>query len=461
MSRVNRLRTIIILFCLIHNPFACGNSIIIFRSRMLGDITTPFNRNEFYAHLLTTIPSIFRRIFYSITIRSGQSHTINIKIILRSSSASRITAIREGSHIAILLNERLIIGFLIGNRTHNRHTIISETYDFSIDRFTLMQLTFDCFMEMLTEFIRTIEAAIIAGQQSAASAINIIILIDRLTIFMGNFIPQSTLIALKNRQIADSCRSAMKLTSNFNKVAGLECIKVISKLCSINMLFKQRSNRVLMLASLAYIRAVGLILLISTRNILIADRMTINFIDDVAYLQISTCIIVIAIIKTLNRQIQTIRTFATQSNSSNITLIYFHITSVSSPIRKLAAQMIGDAKFEGKLEVAREVDTNIANLRINGNASVIAEESCDVELVGIGMCTQLFNFYNITTVINIHCTLPFLILISFLLEQRNGCFRFSSYLLRDQSKGHGSILYRLGRFVQSRKSYRRQRFSFS
>ena len=219
------------------------------------------------------------------------------------------------------------------------------------------------------------------------------------------------------------------------------------------MFFEQRSNRVLMLASLAYVRAVGLILLISTWNILIADRMTINFIDDVAYLQISTCIIVIAIIKTLNRQIQTIRTFATQSDSSNITLIYFHITSVSSPIGKLAAQMIGDAKFKGKLEVAGEVDTNIANLRINGNASVIAEESCDVELVGIRMCPQLFNFYNITTVINIHCALPFLILVSFLLEQRNGCFRFSSHLFRGQSKGHGNILYRPERFVQLYKSY--------
>ena len=109
--------------------------------------------------------------------------------------------------------------------------------------------------------------------------------------------------------------------------------------------------------------------------------------------------------------------------------------------------MIGDAKFKGKLEVAGEVDTNIANLRINGNASVIAEESCDVEFVGIRMCPQLFNFYNITTVINSQGTRPCLILVSFLLEQRNGCFRFSIYLLRGQSKGHGKVLYRSERFV--------------
>ena len=58
----------------------------------------------------------------------------------------------------------------------------------------------------------------------------------------------------------------MELTSNFNKVTRLKCTEIISKLGSINMFLEQRSNRVLMLTGLAYIKIIGIILLSSTRN---------------------------------------------------------------------------------------------------------------------------------------------------------------------------------------------------
>ena len=75
----------------------------------------------------------------------------------------------------------------------------------------------------------------------------------------------------------------MHLQSNFNLIARLECAKVISQLLSISVLSEERSNRSLFLTSAISISRMASPL-IRMRNILLTDRMTINYANSIANL---------------------------------------------------------------------------------------------------------------------------------------------------------------------------------
>ena len=215
--------------------------------------------------------------------------------------AVRIATIREHSLFAILLRESLIRNLRVLYRRHNGSRLIYETNDFIIYSFTLMKLAFKLLSHFKAELVIIIEATIMSIiQNDPAGTSYIAILINRFTIMtrrrvrllpqtsrnLGNSITNQTavriLIALKQGQITGATRGAMHLQSQFNNIASLKSIQVISQLFSINMLSESRTEINLSLttlgATMPFARSLSL------RNILLTDFNTIQYSDGVAFL---------------------------------------------------------------------------------------------------------------------------------------------------------------------------------
>ena len=257
-----------------------------------------------------------------------------------------------------------------------------------------MKFTFKELRMLLTEQVRTIETTIKILQNSASSARYISPLINRSAITLHDFIQQRTLISLKYGQITSALRSTVHFQSNFNLIACLECAKVISQLLSISVLSEERSNRSLFLTSAISINRMASPL-IRMRNILLTDRMTINYANSIANLQILRSIIIETIVKIRDIYINTIRLLAAQLNGRNIALIGVHITLIRSPINQFTQKMILNTEIIIKLKVSGEINANIANLYIQTNTGIISEEGRYLKTVSVSMRTQLFNFNNV------------------------------------------------------------------
>ena len=138
------------------------------------------------------------------------------------------------------------------------------------------------------------------------------------------------------------------------------------------------------------------ILILSHRNPLTADFMTINHANSSARMEDS--LIHAKIRQARNRQIQTIRLLTAQTNCSYIALNGVHVaTNIIAIFILTTDQVIGRTELFRELQIGRKINTNIAHLHRQVNTGIITEKRSNLHTVGIGMGAELLHLYNITT----------------------------------------------------------------
>ena len=259
---------------------------------MVGDSTRPEQRHAIYGHLLTAITHEVRSVFYNLSIGVGHSHTIYPYMRTLIGSCIRFTTIRESGMVTIHLHEVLIVNTLIGHLRHNRLTSMSEACYFVIDSLTLPQLVLEVIMILRTELIRTIEATLKGIHYSAASARDVIVVIDRFAPLFSilihkllrHMLQQETLnqatslvaILLQDGHICSALRSAMNLQSNLDIITRLECRNIVSQLFGVLMLVESGRNRTLRTTLYARAGATRRSCVLTIRNILLTYFNTVD-----------------------------------------------------------------------------------------------------------------------------------------------------------------------------------------
>ena len=254
-------------------------------------------------------------------------------------------------------------------------------------------------LELLSHFKAELVIIIIATimsiiQNDPAGTSYIAILIIDVRLLLKQLLEPVQRLFLAQGQITSAARGAMHLQSQFNDIASLKSIQVISQLFSINVLSKSRAEINLSLTALG--TTVPFARSLPLRNILLTDFNTIQHSDGVAFLQVRHSS---KISQTSQRQKQTIRLFTAQLHGLNIALLRIQITTARITIFILTTnQIVHLTKLFRQLTINREINTQLTLKVVQRNNYSITKAISQLQTICVGVLTNILQASNISTV---------------------------------------------------------------
>ena len=258
-----------------------------------------------------------------------------------------------------------------------------------------MELALEFLSHFKAELVIIVIATIMSIiQNDPAGTSYIAILIIDVRLLLKQLLEPVQGLFLAQGQITSAARGAMHLQSQFNNIASLKSIQVISQLFSINVLSKSRTEINLSLTTLGttmpFSRSLPL------RNILLTDFNTIQHSDSVAFLQVRHSG---KISQTSQGQKQTIRLFATQLHGLDITLFRIQITTARITIFILTTnQIVHLTKLFRQLTINREINTQLTLKVVQRNNYSITKAISQLQTICVGVLTNILQTSNISTV---------------------------------------------------------------
>ena len=254
-------------------------------------------------------------------------------------------------------------------------------------------------LELLSHFKAELVIIVIATimsiiQNDPAGTSYITILIINIRLLLKQLLEPVHGLLLTQRQITSAARGAMHLQSQFNDIASLKSIQVISQLFSINVLSKSRTEINLSLTTLG--ATVPFARSLPLRNILLTDLNAIQHSDGVAFLQVRHSG---KISQTSQRQKQTIRLFTAQLHGLNIALLRIQITTARITIFILTTnQIVHLTKLFRQLTINREINTQLTLKVVQRNNYSITKAISQLQTICVGVLTNILQASNISTV---------------------------------------------------------------